>query len=166
MANSQRPVVNQRLYFCCLHLQWLQQQLAEQDVPKLVLEQSLGESTILHLAMAYRAYLTEIAIAYTSSTLSSFDNASALLEFLEAQGYESAEAKELQQLEQGGWLAELLVRYHRLGNEIRAAKPAAVQSIAVAELDSSGAISLDSLSHCFQQLGAVIDNQRARLEEW
>ena len=49
MANAQRPVVNQRLYFSRLHIDWLSQQLANEEIAKSVLEQSLGESAVFHL---------------------------------------------------------------------------------------------------------------------
>ena len=34
MANAQRPVVNQRLYFVDLHIEWLAEQLAQQVIAK------------------------------------------------------------------------------------------------------------------------------------
>ena len=167
MANSQRPIVNQRLYFCRLHLQWLEQQLEGEEIPRRVLEQSLGESILFHLVVAYRAYLAEIATAYTASSSASFSDASELVAALEAQGYSSAEARELQQLEQGNsWLAELLSGYQTLGGVEQSVKSSAPQMITAFEVDASQKIDLDSASDYFQALNAVIENQRSRLEEW
>ncbi|MFA7553614.1 MAG: DUF6586 family protein [Spongiibacteraceae bacterium] len=167
MNNDQRPVVNQRLYFCRLHLQWLSEQLQQQILPQGLLNQCLGESVLLHLVMAYRAYLVEIAAAYSIDTAPITD-VQALIAKLEANGKESAEAKELLQLTlPGQWLSDLLEKYQAIGPvSVAINKPGLGQFIAVREIDSSPSINWDCLQSWLEQLNQVIANQRARLEEW
>ena len=169
MANAQRPIVNQRLYFCRLHLDWLSQELAREDLPQSVLEQSLGESLLFHLMMAYRAYLQEIAVAY-STPVHDVHNAQQLLTRLESNGYTSAEASELKGLEEAeSWLAELFQRYRSVGSLQRAAAVIRPQSLAREQHCTEGTTGPLTNTECqgyFQALTAVIDNQRSRLEEW
>ncbi|ARN75676.1 DUF6586 family protein [Oceanicoccus sagamiensis] len=167
MANAQRPVVNQRLYFCKLHLDWLAQQLANQDIPKSVLEQSLGESILFHLINSYQAYLAEIAIAYNLPP-ADFINADTLIEALKQGGFYSAEANELRELELAdSWLSRLIREYQAVGPIYRAGKSSNnSQIVAFSSQDNSGTMDLDVLKQCWQQLSGVIENQRARLEEW
>ena len=166
MANAQRPIVNQRLYFCRLHLDWLSEQLAQQRIAKSVLQQCLGESVQFHLVLAYRAYLAEIAVAYNLSSIN-FADASDLAADLSAQGLESAEAKELQQLESAGWLSELLA-YHRSIGPLQAPvrQPRASQVISFADVSADGVLDLACCQSYYQSLNQIIENQRERLEEW
>jgi hypothetical protein len=167
MANSYRPIVNQRLYFCRLHLQMLAEQLAEQQVAKPVLEQALGESVLFHLVLTYRAYMAEIALAYAVD-LQPPENAGQLITLLADQGYESAEAQELLAVESDGlWLGELLQQYSELGPVQANIRPrTAATLISATESASSWGFSLSVLQSYFDALSEIIDNQRARLEEW
>jgi len=167
MANSQRPLVNQRLYYCRLHLQWLTAELDKQSLPKAVLEQALGGSTLVHLVLAYRAYLQEIAEAY-NVPLSSFQSVTDLNAMLVLQNTGCAEANELVELEQRGWLKELLLQYQAI-NELRPPQhlgASSVQPIMVTQVANESSSSLSDCSRFYTQLSELIDNQRTRLEEW
>ena len=167
MANEQRPIVNQRLYFCRLHLEYLAVELDRQQTPKVVVEQSLGESIVLHLVLAYRAYLREIAIAYAIPG-AAYTTASDLIAALYQSCQQSAEAKELAALEQDGWLCELLTRYCALGSVEAEAKdrPASASGITVMQIDDKQPLDLALCRHYLQSLNELIENQRSRLEEW
>lgn len=167
MANLQRPLVNQRLYFCRLHLQWLEAQLSEQQLPRQLLERSLGESILLHLVLAYRAYLSEIAEAYAVKE-QSFLNADELIAALAVAGFESAEAKELSLLESADrWLGRLLMQFSgisRLDMSVKQNRSASV--ITSVEQHQEQDFSYLYLSDYFLYLSDLIENQRSRLEEW
>ena len=167
MANAQRPVVNQRLYFCRLHIDWLTEQLAHQEVPKSVLEQSLGESTLFHLINTYQAYLAEIAVAYTLP-MTDFHDASELIAAMHAADQQCAEANELRELElSDSWLSQLKQQYSAIGpvhRNVQSTKNS--QIVAFSSADTSGTIDLACSKRYWQQLSALIENQRARLEEW
>ncbi|MEE8059090.1 MAG: DUF6586 family protein [Pseudomonadales bacterium] len=166
MANAQRPIVIQRLYFCRLHLEWWSAELARQETPKAIIEQSLGESTLFHLVMAYRAYLQEIATAYTVPAID-YVNAGDLIATLSAQGYDSAEARELAALEVGmGWLAGLLTQYSALGPLRGPTAVSSLQVISASQVNNTDPIGLEDCRDYFQALSEIIDNQRTRLEEW
>ncbi|WP_339339038.1 DUF6586 family protein [uncultured Oceanicoccus sp.] len=167
MANAQRPVVNQRLYFVGLHIEWLAEQLANQMIAKTVLEQSLGESVLFHLIKTYQAYLAEIAAAYTVP-LTDFTNAKQLLELLEVEGRQSSEALELYELEAAdSWLNKLQRQYHSIGPVDRSGTGSQnSQIVAISNSDNRNTLDLESIKHYWQQLTAIIDNQRERLEEW
>jgi hypothetical protein len=165
MANQQRALVNQRLYFCRLHLSWMQQALEQADVPAHVIEQSLAESVIFHLVTAYRLYLAEVATAY-SCPCESLDNTQALMDLLALQQRESAEAREMQQLEQGGWLQELITAFHAIldgRSQSPGKKPA--QGIPVLQV-AQQALDYDRCEAFLESFHKLIENQRSRLEEW
>lgn len=175
MANEQSSIVNQRLYFCGIHLDCLSSALKAQKTPKVVVQQSLGESIVLHLMLTYRAYLQEIALAYNVSnatTQQSFDTSSELVEFLSGQDCQSAEAQELLMLEDNdSWLTQLLLKYHQLGNSqfasmSRARTGQPDQQFTLAQIDNEQSLDLETCEYYFHQLKAVIENQRTRLEEW
>jgi len=167
MANAQRPVVNQRLYFSRLHIDWLSQQLANEEIAKSVLEQSLGESAVFHLIKTYQAYLAEIATAYTIP-LADFSDAKELLGAMEAAEQHSAEALELHELESSAsWLKQLQSHYQAIGPINRVvSRPKNNQIVAFSSPESNSTIELETIKRYWQQLSAVIENQRARLEEW
>ncbi len=167
MANAQRPVVNQRLYFCRLHIDWLAEQLSHQEIAKSVLEQSLGESALFHLIKTYQAYLAEIATAY-SLALADFSDAKDLLEAMEQAEQYSAEALELRELESSpSWLNQLQAQYAAIGPIHQVTNSAKnSQIVAFSSPDTGGTIALETIELYWQQLSAVVENQRARLEEW
>ena len=167
MVNVQRPIVNQRLYYCRLHLQWLAEQLDLQLIPKSLLLQSLGESVIYHLVLAYRAYLSEIATAYALPA-SSLDSAAELVMALAAKNSESAEAAELQLLEISPcWLTDLLACFQS-PSVVHGAKTklGTATMISLTEIDSSQDLSLNKFEYYLKQLNELISEQRTRLEEW
>ncbi len=167
MANEQRPIVNQRLYFCRLHLEYLFAELEKQRTAKVIVEQSLGESIVLHLVLTYRAYLLEIAAAYTVP-LSTFCSASELMAALSHHNHPSAEAQELLALEQDGWLHELLLRYRELGGarNLPRANRSPAQNLVVTHVDSHQVLDAEQCRFYLQSLSELIENQRTRLEEW
>ncbi len=168
MTNPQRASVNQRLYFCRLHLDMLQNELKSEQIPKHILEQSLGESILLHLVLTYRAYLREICYAYTSRT-GQFNNVHSLEVFISAQGQRSAEVEELLNLENGSsWLSKLLWEFENLESEESAvAKPSKVNLISIrVEDEADQLLSFDALHATYQHLATIIENQRSTMEEW
>lgn len=163
MSNQQRAVVNQRLYFCQLHLGWLEAQLLKQDIPLRVVEQSLGESMLFHLVLCYRAYLSEVATAY-GYPVDNLTHAGQLIDHLSVQQLRSGEAIELSGLElSDSWLSALLSQYEQLGPVNLALSSTDIKTISV-----SPVLELDSnvLRNYFNLLNEVIENQRTRLEEW
>jgi hypothetical protein len=164
MSNAQTAQVNQRLYFARLHLQWLQQALDQQQVAAKVVEQSLSESCLMHLVLAYRAYLAELAEAYSLSG-ASFDDAEALIEALAGIHKESAEAREIQLLEEGGWLGEMCQRYTQLGASSMAAI-ATTNAGVIPVLQVSQQLNAESCQHYLESLQKLVESHRSQLEEW
>ena len=176
MANSQRPLVNQRLYFVRLHSDWLEAQRAAEQLPRAVVDQALGESLILHLVLAYQAYLNEVAEAYQLPASNNI-RAVALVEQLAARGQSSAEAEELRSLElSDSWLSQVLKHFENLGQgelSLAASPQASSNSVnkqAVELIGSSNnqsqAIDITALNTAAQSLEALIERQRTCTEEW
>ena len=167
MANTLRPIVNQRLYFASLHLGWLDEQLRRQQVAGNILEQALGESIVLHLVMAYRSYLRELAQSY-QAVLPAPGSAVELAQFLAQAGTESAECHELAALEQrDSWLSKLLAQFHSLGDDNNQPDRQPQQSGAIPlRVVAEDALSLESLTAAHGALRDLIEQQRMRLEEW
>lgn len=162
MANQQRPIVNQRLYFSRLHLQWLQRELAGGELAAATVEQALGESLLFHLYRCYQAYLLELAESYGLYP-ASIDNATSFMALLDAQGKSSAEANELCALESSNsWLAAMLAS--ATSAVLPGNSPATNATIAVVQVGAVG------FCECGQKyldkLSALIENQRGQLEEW
>ena len=136
-------------------------------MPKRVLEQSLGESAIFHLIKTYQAYLAEIAAAYTVPQ-TNIGNAVELLELLQAEGRNSAEAQELYELELAdSWLSELQHQYNGIGPVDRVSiSPQNSQIMAFSSASNSSTLDLQKIKQYWQQLTTIIENQRERLEEW
>jgi Family of unknown function (DUF6586) len=172
MSVPQRAIVNQRLYFCRLHLDCLEQQLSQQVVPKHVLEQSLGESFLFHLVMTYRAYLAEIAEAcsVSSSDLEAgLTSAEHLLDLLRDNKTYCAAAEELSALEStASWLSSLLVAFHLSATGALQTPPVAASTgIAVKQIESdTDTVGLRAGRNLLRLLGELIENQRLQLEEW
>lgn len=171
MSNTQRPVVNQRLYFCRLHLDWLESELSLQVLPKALLEQSLGESLLFHLVLAYRAYLLEIAQACSVQPQPLY-SARQLLTVLERQEHYSGEASELAELESGpSWLSGLLGHYEALDSS-HSPEPSlpsagkAAGDIPLSQLEGGEGIAIGQAREYLDALNKTIENQRLRLEEW
>jgi hypothetical protein len=167
MANAYRSEVNQRLYFCRLHIESLATLLKEQQIAKSVLEQAFGESVLSHLVLTYRTYLAELALAYAVDCKPP-ESASQLVDILSKEGHVSAEAKELVALEeQGRWLDSMLQQYHSIGSILSSVKPRASGNfIASSSADDTSVYTLPGLQSYFDHLSELIDNQRTRLEEW
>jgi len=165
MENPQRPLVNQRLYFCRLHLKWMEQALEAGEITRHIVEQSFSESVLFHLVMAYRVYLAEIATAY-GSACDHLDDVTALQQLLAQQQLESAEASEIAELQESGWLQHLLFAYESIptmGSQAQSSlKP---EVIPVTQLQQP-VIGLDQYKSLLESLEKLIENQRNRLEEW
>jgi hypothetical protein len=172
MANQLRPIVNQRLYFARLHCDWIAQEQERQQLPKRVVEQSLGESVIFHLMLTYKAYLSELGEAY-SQPQRCYCSAVELVACLAEQGAESGEAAELAALEQGGessnWLSDLFTLYQQATNSAQFLPAVAinpVNTIAVEVGQQVDGLSLKNCIYLHDCLSALIENQRLCLEEW
>lgn len=172
MANAERPNVNQRLYFASLHLRTMEQLLAEQQLPRQVIEQAFGASVLMHLVMAYRNYLRELAVAYLLP-VEHYDGARQLEQTLAAQGKVSAECRELLALErESGWLSGMLSAFAGLGRPSPAdgrwpasGGDGAPSAIRLRTIDDDF-VSRDNLESVLRALQGLIENQRTRLEEW
>lgn len=169
MSHSQRAAVNQRLYYAKLLLQAQSQSVDQQALPRAVAEQAFGESAVLHLWLAYRRYLTELAVAYQLEA-GTFDSAGALAEALQQAGKESAECRELLELERdSSWLSSLLQLWHSLDQPVRAVPGGATAHnpalIATVSADDSR-FSPQHLNQLYGALQAMVEAQRTRLEEW
>ncbi len=164
MANKQRAMVNQRLYFSRLHLQWLERELASEQLPANIVEQALGESLLFHLQSAYRTYLLELAESYVLYP-DSLERAVKLQELLAEQGKSAAEVEQLCQLERGpSWLSPLL---SALDRSVPLSHPGSGQGIAVVHVSSADSASLlETGRRCLAGLSELIEQQRGQLEEW
>ena len=166
MNNPQRAAVNQQLYFAKLHLAWLEQALDDAQLPARVVEQSLCESTVFHLNLAYRFYLAEIATAY-ARPCQSLECAQALEHQLTDLGFDPAELKEIQQLEVSGWLAELLDAQQSIVNGVGGAVKSSSPVLAIPTLQlPSGGLDASRCQSFLESLQALMDSQRGHLEEW
>ncbi len=172
MANQLRPIVNQRLYFARLHCDWIAQEQKRQQLPKRVIEQSLGESVVMHLMLAYRAYLSELAEAY-SHPQQAYTSAVELMASLADKAVESGEVSELACLERDGegknWLNSLFTLYQQSTDDpqrLPSVTTKAVNTIAVAVGHQQNELNLDTCVHLYDCLSAVVENQRLCLEEW
>lgn len=167
MDNTARPQVNQRLYFAALHLDTQERLVAEQQLPRRVIEQAFGESIVMHLVLAYRHYLGELAEAY-AVTCSAPQRAADLQQAISAAGKAAAECQELAALEQPGhWLHTLQQAFAALGTvpTSAAAVPRSGDTIPLQPV--AGALpDTQQLRQLYTELQAVIDNQRTRLQEW
>lgn len=168
MSNSQRATVNERLYFCRIHLDSLRHEIAREEVGRLTLESAFAESVLLHLRRAYEAYLSEIAEAYNVSG-AGFHDAAQLVASLGAASSHSAEAQECLNLESGAsWLAEIL-DFDSAATLLRSQvqqQPVQNPSHNLLASKVSSGISLGELESYFNSLSALIESQRQRLEEW
>lgn len=165
MASAKRPLVNQRLYYARLHRDWLQEKLDEQQHPKAIVEQALGESLVMHLVMAYRVYLQEVAEAYQLDT--DAERAQQLSEQMTIQGISSAECEELCALESGQeWLARLLKLYKGIGEAEEPVKNHPSASAIQLQVVDSQTFNAPELLQLYHNLQALIDKQRGCLEEW
>lgn len=168
MANTYRSLVNQRLYFCSLHIEWLNDQIAHQKIAKSVAEQALGESIVFHLIQAYQNYLSEIASSY-SIEVDGLQNAEQLVDLLTTNKQSSAEAQELLACEaEGSWLGELIQQYRTIG-PIQSPKIKPLRSstmISALEVDTTLDFNVERLTDYFKNLTGIVENQRSRLEEW
>ncbi len=170
MDNSQRPLVNERLYYCRLHLDYLAAELLRQDTPKAILENAIGDSILFHLMLCYRAYLSEIAESYALPA-SDFSSARVLVEGLRAAEQESAEANELLSLEaSGSWLSALFQHYRSIMSGKPATSSPQVPSespiIYAAQQDEADHLGLKEYEGVFHALTELISRQRTCLEEW
>ena len=167
MSNHQRPLVNQRLYFCRLHLDWLGEQLRQQVLAKKLVEQALGESIIHHLVLAYRAYLEEIAVAY-NLTPAPFNSAGELIDALADEQQASAEAQEWLLLEEAksSWLSALRRLHSAQSVAPAVASRRSSEAIVYTELDPAQSVDLPLLEGFYQALHDLISRQRNQLEEW
>ena len=172
MANPYRSLVNQRLYFCSLHIEWLGDQIADQAIARAVAEQALGESIVFHLIQAYQCYLSEIASSY-SIDADNLQTAEQLVGLLAGNKQSSAEAQELLACEAPeSWLGKLIQQHHMLGSvqmsnqtpNTKRSLPSAM--ISAVEVDATLDFSLERLQTYLKNLKAIIENQRSRLEEW
>lgn len=165
MSNSQRAMVNERLYFCRIHLDSLRSEIEREQVVRLTLESAFSESVLLHLRRAYQAYLSEIAEAYGVSG-TRFTGAAHLIAALGSGSGSSAEAQECLNLEtDSSWLAEIL----DVENSAPHAPPQVQQQKPAHNLLTSSAgstLGLDELQSYFNNLSALVESQRQRLEEW
>lgn len=167
MNNQQRPRVNQRLYFCRLHLDWLDEQLQRQELAKQLVEQALGESIIHHLLLTYRAFLEEIAASYNLAP-QSFNTASKLIDALVDDQQASAEAQEwlLLEKESSSWLSWLKQLYG-VQNVVPASNfRQSPDEIVFRELNAAQTVDLALLEGFYQALNEVINRQRNQLQEW
>ena len=168
MTYSQQAIVNQRLYFCRLHIDWLEQKLQQQDLPKHVLQQSLGESIIFHLVLAYQAYLSELYQAYTTLSCAVL-SAHELIGQLGQKNMQSAEARECLLLESNEqWLGQLLEQFQTLGPvETKRVSNTAPQSIAFSEVDiNDPSFNVQRLKSYLDHLNTLINNHRSHIQEW
>lgn len=167
MANQQRPYVNQRLYFASLHLDWMKAEIAKQQISRSDINQALGESVAIHLVMAYRCYLKELAVAY-QLPVKPLQSAAQLAGCLCSEGMESAECHELLALERGGdWLSMLLAEVGLLEGESEPETPL-TQSAGDIKFRAvkASALTHESLTAIYTALRALIEKQRNHLEEW
>lgn len=165
MENPQRPLVNQRLYYCRLHIKWMEQALEKGEITRNVIEQSLSESVLFHLVKTYQCYLAEIATAY-GSPCDCLGDVTSLDQLLSQQQLESAEAREISELEASGWLRELLEAYKAIPTATSATKsPLNPQTIPTIQVQQSSA-GLEQSRFLLESMEGLIENQRDRLEEW
>lgn len=163
MSNSQRAAVNERLYFCRIHLDSLRREIEREQVPRLTLEAAFAESILLHMRQAYYAYLAEIAEAYNVSSVS-FTGAGPLIAALGADASCSAEAQECLNLEaEADWLAAILAIDHSV---LQQRSPVQQQSPDLLTSHVDVTTGITELENYFNSLSALVENQRQRLEEW
>ena len=175
MALECRSVVNQRLYFARLHCDWLRHELARQELPKRVAEQSLGQSVVFHLVCAYRAYLSEIAEAY-SQPAGAYHSAGQLVEQMARQNLDCGEALELNTMEfaenteSTAWLRDLLAHFQRVLDNPATLSSSSLsqpkQAIVVTQLESDDDLTQKRCQYFYESLLHIIESQRLRLQEW
>lgn len=165
MENPQRPLVNQRLYYCRLHVKWMEQALEKGEIARNVIEQSFSESVLFHLVKTYQCYLAEIATAY-GAPCEYLGDVMALEQLLSQQQLESAEAREIAELASSGWLGELLETYQAIPAAVSATKSSfSPQAIPAVQVQQSSA-GLERSRFLLESMEKLIENQRDRLEEW
>ena len=168
MPVVQRAVVNQRLYFCRLHVDWFSEQVDKEQVPRRIIEQSLGGSLIFHLVMAYKAYLSEIAES-CSVPDAMLNDAAQLITLLENESHICAAATELSSLENSkNWLSSLLARYEQQSSSfIDLSNTKTSSGIQLVDVDDNlGTLDVVAGKALFDSLRALIERQRIQLEEW
>ena len=126
--------------------------------------------------LAYRAYLTEIAVAYNLPG-DKFLTALELSQRLTLDNRHSAEVSELLNLEEKpSWISSLTDIYRSLGDmdisdtvkthsNVSLSSPNSL-GIPVTQLNTTAELSIETCRGWFNSLSQVIESQRDRLEEW
>ncbi|MFP8965428.1 DUF6586 family protein [Pokkaliibacter sp. CJK22405] len=165
---------NQKLYFARLHLEALSQAMSAQSWHRHALIDSYQESVLFHLYAAYRAYLVELAEAYSIPAVqlcSDFDLGS----LLEERGFEGPEYVALVALleSKSSWLSQLSRAYQacwQVKEDAGLTSPAASASeIQVVQVDSDHQNDEDvqkQLQGWLKNLRDIIEEGRKTLQEW
>ncbi len=165
MAEDFKGRVNERLYYCRLHLDWFDREVERAVLPRRVIEGALGDSAFHHLLLAYRAYLAEIA-SDNGLPAPALVDASGLIAALAAIGRESAEASHLNQLESSSSWLSTIIRFDRQPPQPPASSVTLVKGDIPLLQQSDRQSVRDEAEHCLTELQALIDSQRGCLEEW
>lgn len=133
------------------------------------LQRALVEAVLFELVLAYRAFLSEIAV--TTGAKLQADDARRMQQLLQQRQSDSASINELVGLERGGdWPAQLLQAHAGAVALEAVSKASSVQSVdplrLVAVDGDVGEADAERCQRWMKALNAFIDTQRSYLQEW
>jgi hypothetical protein len=166
MAASPTAIVNQRLYYCRLHLDWLSVITRDADSSPAAFY-AAEESLVYHLIMAYQAYLEELADKFGCIDLHAATAVELAAKIVD-QGYRPSELGQLLVLETSpdSWLSTLQACYQgRATIDFNPATPNAEINIISINNELGGKVKADC-KNIFDSLKSLIDSQRETTEEW
>lgn len=169
MAASSLSLVNQKLAYCRALMRMVQQDSEAEGVDNRFLRQGLLEGAAFHLLCAYRHYLRELAENYEAPDSSYIGTEDDLLEVLNRQGRDPAEARELKHLrtDPESWLSELQASYHACWQKSDRSKGKRIQ---VLDLDAPEpavtVVSWEALQRWYSAFNTLIERQRDSSAEW
>ena len=151
-----RGHANQKLYHAAILQRLLALELQRQDIPQKALLAAVGESVLQQLLAAYGWFLLEVSRA--ESLPGSPPRCCAELPAQPEGTVFPAEIREFQQLEDKGWLSELLLERDPIPIPVH--NP---NNLATAAADQAGP---DQVERWLEQLAAAFDRMSASLDEY
>jgi hypothetical protein len=163
MHNPYIQRVYQKLAHCRILL--AQAQLSSDSITGKQQQEALLQGGAVHLAVAYRFYLRELAQGYSLPHPEGITDLGALLNHAQAAGQLWPEAEELTRLEAEGWLADLLRAEADVLLPSLEAAPKTVNIIAASTLIAEP-LTPQLLSEWLTHFADLVERQRMSGEEY
>tara|TARA_R110002073_G_scaffold31930_2_gene97403 strand:- start:675 stop:1193 length:519 start_codon:yes stop_codon:yes gene_type:complete len=172
MANPYIGLVNRQLAFTRYQLN---SRLEETNAAERLRNQGALYAGVWHLSLAYKNYLAEVGANYKLTKPEASQKATDLCQALESMNKSPAEAKELERLEQEGFIAEVfkaLMQIERIAPDMVAPAPADIEERDPLKMvDVSGeteefTFGFESLAQWAQKFKSLIERHREQMIEY